>query len=278
VSEVTLKCSVAGSDLHFKLDLDENRHHQKVLLDHIKAGLLYERDVSLFMIRVLRPGDVFIDVGANIGFMTVLSGALVGPTGRVFAFEPGRNNLPELRHNIALNGFQHVEVIESPVSDRVEEVDFYLYDGDGNGNALFDAGKLPRNDPTRTTRVSLVSSTLDALTARFQQAGPVKLLKMDAEGAETRIINGGSEFLKQTRIPFVIAELHPSALHMMGTSPEELRALMESHGYQTYVLPYEGNLPKFVPPGTTIFSKYIRNLLFTQPEYLAPYFPTEYFE
>ena len=278
MAEVVLKCSVAGSDLLFKLDLDENRHHQKVLIDHTKAGLLYERDVSLFMMRVLQHGDVFVDVGANIGYMTVLGGALVGPTGRVFAFEPGKNNLPELRHNIALNGFKHVEVIESPVSDRVEDVDFYIYDGDGNGNALFDAGKIPNNDPTRTSKVSLVSATLDALRPRFQQAGPVKLLKMDAEGAESRIIQGGSEFLKQTRIPFIISELHPSALHMMGTSPEELRALMESHGYQTYVLPYEGNLPKFVPNGTAIFSKFIRNLLFTRPEYLAPYFPTEYFE
>lgn len=270
--------STSGT-LSFGLELEDGNPLHHSILDFLNRGSLYEPDISLFLARVIGAGDVVVDVGANIGFFSVLAGALTGKTGRVFAFEPGPNNLPELKHNLAQNGFSHVQVIEQPVSNQVGPISFFINSDTGGGNALWDPGEYPGNERSKAQPIKLTieSTTLDLLSARLPPATHVKLIKIDTEGAEYHVLAGATAFLRRHMVPFVICELHEFGLRKLGTSTAALRELMHSLGYGCYVLVADGTLPRFVPLRTEIQVKYIHNVVFTRPEYLEPYYPAEFF-
>ena len=88
--------------LQFQLD-HSNRGVQREIAASIKSGVLYEPEICYFLMRVLQKGDFFIDIGANVGFFTVFGGCLVGETGKVFAFEPDRNNFSALEQHVSIN-------------------------------------------------------------------------------------------------------------------------------------------------------------------------------
>jgi FkbM family methyltransferase len=257
----------------FSFELDDTKPIHQNILTYLQSGHLYEPDVSLFMARVLRPGDTVIDVGANIGFFSMLAGALVGPTGRVLAFEPGANNLPELKHNRTLNGFDHVEIHESPVSACVETVEFYVNSDNGGGNALWNPGQFPGNEKSQADvrAVRLQTTTLDDQLARLSSSQFVKLIKIDTEGAEYKVLSGARRLLQERMVPFIVCELHDFGLEKLGDSSKTLRSFMKGLGYDTFVLPYDGDLPRLVPLETRILYKVFRNLVFTRAESLGAY-------
>src|SRR5437879_4053080 len=95
-----------------KIDLDEQNSNEKTVADHLKVGQFYEPDIANVMLRCLTDGDVVVDVGANVGFFTILASELVGASGRVIAFEPGQENLQRLSKNLELNESHNVTIIE----------------------------------------------------------------------------------------------------------------------------------------------------------------------
>src|ERR1700722_2471622 len=88
--------------ISFKMDLDMGFPADRWIINADMHRIAYEPDVSNFLFRVLKEGDIAIDVGANVGYFTCLMAAIVGPTGKVYSFEPGLNNLPKLDKNLAL--------------------------------------------------------------------------------------------------------------------------------------------------------------------------------
>src|SRR5436305_13235898 len=97
-----ITCSVSRGGapmLQMKLALDSDWPADQCVLDHLQGGTSFEGDVANAMVRVLREGDIVVDIGANIGYLTVLASLLVGPTGRVIAFEPDPENVLRLRAN-----------------------------------------------------------------------------------------------------------------------------------------------------------------------------------
>lgn len=91
----------------FRLQLDT-----RDMLDYfIYYWRCYEPNETWAIRKILRPGDIFIDIGANIGYFSVLAARLVGPTGRVFAFEPVPPTVERLRHNIKINGVNNITIV-----------------------------------------------------------------------------------------------------------------------------------------------------------------------
>ena len=132
----------------------------------------------------LKPGQTVVDVGANIGCFTVLAARLVGPEGRVVAFEPDPNNLTRLQRNIALNRLKNVTVLPNAIGDRTASVDLF-----GGGSSLFPSlfDKVDdRQDPTLRGTVSMIALA-DAL--EMCQVTRVDYLKLDCEGAEHLIFS-----------------------------------------------------------------------------------------
>jgi FkbM family methyltransferase len=226
------------------------------------------------MIRVLQPGDVVFDVGANCGYFSILAASLVGPRGHVVAMEPAPSCLARLKGNVERNGLINISVVEKVVTDRVGDTSFHLNRDNSGGNALWDPGEWPGNTMSRANpeSISINATTLDTQWKEHGLAVP-KLIKIDTEGAEERVLRGAKELVSGCNVPFIVAELNGFGLRKLGSTPQSLRALMESFGYSTFSLYFSGAMPKFVPSQSEIRCPFIINVLFSKPEAIAEYWP-----
>ena len=86
-----------------KLHLDQNKFSQNHIIKSFQSSYLFENSLSLFLIRVLQEGDVFYDIGAHVGYFSILSSFLVGNTGEVVAIEPEEENFKQLEVNMKIN-------------------------------------------------------------------------------------------------------------------------------------------------------------------------------
>ena len=140
-----------------------------------------EPAVQAELVRVLRPGGVVYDVGANVGFLTLIAARLVGPEGRVYAFEPIPDNARAIERNAALNGFANVTVLELALTDR-------------SGEAVL---RIPRiNQGAHLAVVGDAAGEEDDLIVRtapldeLDGLRPPELVKLDVEGAESSSSGG----------------------------------------------------------------------------------------
>lgn len=256
-NDVVERVMKAVDEIHHRRDLVKILNRAHAATPH------YEPEVVAVMRKVLRPGDIFVDVGANVGKHTIEAARIVGPTGKVFAFEPGTNCLPTLRD--ATRHLAQVKIIPHPAWHTAGEVTFHLNADDSGGNAMWDPGDWPgpHNPKSKELKqpIVMLATTLDIECDCLP-----RLIKIDTEGAEQRVLEGASRLLAEAHPPFIIAELHEFGLQKLGCSQESLRRYMESHGYSTFFLFADGALPQLVPPKTTIKTGFIVNILFSTPE------------
>jgi FkbM family methyltransferase len=254
-----------GLERDVVLQLDPEFFSQRLMLDCFRAGQLYEPETTLPVDLLLQPGDTFIDIGGHVGLYSMLAAGLVGPTGRVYVFEPERANYAHLLTHIALNHFHHVFPFPWAVGHSTSVVDFFTnFDNDG-GHALWDPGRHPFNQRSRQ-QVSKESVFLISLDDIFGSAQPgfAKLIKIDTEGNEANVLRGARNFLTRAQVPAVIAEVNRFGLEQLGSSEQELRTLMTDLGYTTYAL--VGALPVRLAPHESIQSNYVYNVLFANPQ------------
>jgi FkbM family methyltransferase len=272
MSVLTFNVHGGANPRSMKLDLDANLSNEKTILNFVSKGHYYEPDISHLMLRVLRDGDTVIDVGANIGFFTILAASLVGPAGRVVSFEPDPANRTRLNNNYAINGYQNCTLIENPVSDKPGPVEFFINSDDSGGNALWDPAQFPGNVKSQAEKkvMRIQATTLDDEVVRLKLATP-KLIKVDTEGADQRVLEGGRKLLNSAQVPFVVSELHEFGLAKMNCTQESFRGYMEGLGYWTFTLSYRGAMPKLVPPATKIRSRFLANVLYSTPEQIGKY-------
>lgn len=233
---------------------------------------IYEPEVTDFFLRALRPGDVAVDVGANCGWFTCLAAALVAKQGFVYSFEPGLNVLPQLERNLDINGFDQIRLIRRPVADTVREIEFHQCADDSGGNALWNPGLWDGNDRSKRIKDRLLmrSTTLDDELGAEKR--PIRLMKIDTEGAESLILEGAEQTLSMHPPDYIIAELHPFGLEQLGSTQQKLRSLMFLYGYHTWLISGR-SIPMLVPSGTEINSQVILNLLFARIEKVAEMYP-----
>ena len=190
----------------------------------------YEQDEIRFVRRTLRPGDSAIDVGGHIGFFTMQMAAAVGAEGRVYAFEPLDSNASLLERSIAENGFsdrvrfQRAAVGAAPGTATLT---FPVETLNSGGAYLLRAGSVPLAGNQKKD-VPLVA--LDALELRR----PVRLIKMDVEGAELQVLRGAARILAEDK-PVILSELHPTQLERAsGITAQEFLAQIAALGYRAH--------------------------------------------
>ena len=272
MGEISIDIIGGSHPCSMRLDLDPDLPNENTILSYIGAGRFYEPDVAEVFLRVLREGDVVVDVGGNAGFFTMLGAALVGSSGQMLSFEPDPVNCARLRRNVALNAFGQVTVLENPATSRVGRVEFFINSDDSGGNALWDPALYPGNVRSQVARqvLSMAGTTIDAELAQ-RDIGAVKLLKIDTEGADHTVLQGARRLLAEHRATFVVCELHEFGLAQMGSSQDALRGFMAEFGYESFVLYYNGRLPHLVPRGTAIRAKHFCNVLFSRAEDVGRY-------
>ena len=170
----------------------------------------YEPERQAEFARLIRKGDVVLDVGANVGFYSLLGAVLAGREGRVIAFEPVGENVAHLRRHLSLNELEdRVEVIEAAVANRPGLRRFTT----GEYRAT---GKLDGGGDIEIPAVSLDDMMDEGRLSR------VDFIKIDVEGAELEVLEGAMEMLKRFR-PRLVVELHNP--EMDRRCPELLRKL-----------------------------------------------------
>ncbi len=161
-----------------------------------------ERPLQEALVRELSPGATFYDIGANIGFVTIIAARLVGPTGRVVAFEPVPENVAAIKRNLALNGIDWVDVRPVAVSARAGRASLVL----SEVSAFSRLSTMHTPTGARGTLEVDVDS-IDELLARDARTPPPDVVKIDVEGAELDVIEGMRETLAARR-PVLLCEVH----------------------------------------------------------------------
>lgn len=184
----------------------------------------WDEAIADVIIDRLRPRHVFVDAGANVGFFTLLASALVGPQGRVVAFEPHPVTRAALANNVKLNKMKNVTISEFALSDSQEVMDLYLENEGGLGSSSL----RPPPVEYRNGNVQVNTDTLDNQLAHLG-IEKVDMIKIDIEGAELAALRGAVETLRGH--PAVICEISGYNLERMGGSEDELMNLMQGHGY-----------------------------------------------
>lgn len=192
----------------------------------------WETEVVRELTRALNPGDVFFDVGAFVGAFTLLGSRLVGPTGKVVAFEPDPNARETLERNLAANGVDNVIVAPYAVGDHVGKVRLSA-SGDSVGHV------------TPTGGIEIEQVTFDSFCA--DQGLTPTVMKIDIEGSEAAALSGSETV---GRLREYLVEIHEPALSARGVDPMAL--LGELGPYELLEASETGNYAVLVRPRTTV--------------------------
>ena len=189
----------------------------------------YEPVETAYMKAALQPGDVVVDAGANLGWFSLVASSLVGPTGRVHAFEPRPETADFLARTIALNGLgERVAVYRCGLADSTGESVLVWSDRTDNpgGSTLGDGLAL---DGLQQHTIAL--RPLDEL-----DMARLDFIKADVEGAELRLFRGAQRTLERWR-PAILSELGPHMLQRVsGASVADYFAFFDRLGYRAYII------------------------------------------
>lgn len=188
--------------------------------------------VTHAMEKLLRPGDVFIDVGANVGYISAAAAALVGTRGQVHAFEPAPEHFARLRRFAELNPGHSIITNACAANDAATKCTIHITREAGQ-STLIEAYKQGK-EVVRCEEVQAVR-----LDSYIQQAaiGRVALIKIDVEGYEFPVLKGLEDYFRRTgHRPPIICEIAPRAYPLLGSNLSQLADYMTSFGYAAFDL------------------------------------------
>lgn len=216
-------------DLPQALRLHVHGEQDQCISRRLRDTGIWEPFETSLLLRWLRPGDVFVDVGANIGYFSLLAASVVGPQGAVFAFEPDPDNFRLLLANAALN----------QLAARITAVAAALSATDGEGRLYLSADNLGDHqvyvgeEERRSVPIRLYQGSryLQSRLAR------IDVLKVDTQGSEFQVIAGLLPLLRQLPYcPRILIELTPHALRLAGASGRALVELLATLNQPMWII------------------------------------------
>ncbi len=186
-----------------------------------------------YIANILENNDRFIDIGANIGAISLIAASRIGKKGRVYAFEPDINVLPRLRENVCLNDYKNIEIFNKAVSDSVSRIKFV-------NEGLSEVSHLAYSDNETVSVDSVKSVTLDdfVLTRKIKK---IKMLKVDVEGAEMKVLLGAKKALSRTS--YLLIEMNKNSLKYGYTFDQALNFIRRSR-FDVFMFSDSGKLVK----------------------------------
>lgn len=264
MTSVTLTFETDAGRKGIDLLLDRSSYTQRIMLAALESGQFYEPEVSYFFTNVLQPGDTVVDIGAHIGYFSMIAARVVGPAGRVYAFEPEPSNYRRLRDHLVQNGLEMVKSFNVALGAVPGEAQMYFNADNDGGHALWDVARHQLCERTREQgkRIPVQVVVLDHVLAGLEPERGPRLIKIDAEGMEYEILKGALRTILGHAVPFIICEVNRFALEQMGASESKLRQFMRLIGYQVSLLKPDGTGLKPLADDEFIESENVFNLLF----------------
>ena len=272
VKTINIKWQSNSDNQEIKLDLDSNKFTQKLMLDCFEKGQAYESEIFQLICRFLERNDSFIDIGAHIGYYSVLAAKILGNQGKVFAFEPELSNYQKILENINLNHLNNIQLFNLAVGSETKPTQIFVNQDNDGGHALWDVGKHPFNQKSlnNQTMQNTQLSTLDNILSQVGNITNLKMIKIDTEGAELDVIKGAVNTIGKYDVPYIICEINRFGLQQMGTNETELREFMNSLEYETYlVTSNSSNQLVKLPVGKYYQTSHIFNVLFTKQNFIS---------
>lgn len=181
----------------------------------------WDDDVGRAIRSILKPGDVFVDIGANVGYFSLLASQICN---EVISFEPNPACLAQLNRNVEINKRKNIDVRPVGLADKCGIAEFHVDNASNIGGGSLRDGSGEK-----------FSVKLDTLDKQLSSQ-PIRLIKIDIEGAEVLALKGASAILSRPDAPDVICEISEYSLQQLGSSKEELFRLMSSHGYKNMII------------------------------------------
>lgn len=178
---------------------------------------------------LIRPGDIVLDVGTNIGETLLHFAKLVGESGYAYGFEPDSRNFKNVNANIALNEFKNLHVFNLGVSDKKETVRLFRVDPHNLGmNRILNENEAKAFDDFTT----IETDTLDNVIAE-NNIDRVDVIKIDIEGYEMHALRGAKGLIRKFK-PKLFIEVGYTRLINLGTSPNEMVQFLIDLGYRVF--------------------------------------------
>ncbi|EGP92870.1 FkbM family methyltransferase [Nitrosarchaeum koreense] len=184
---------------------------------------IYEKFETDLVKQEIKKGDVVIDIGANIGYYTLIFAKLVGDTGKVFAFEPDPTNFELLRKNIEANGYKNVILEQKALSNKEGKVTLALSKQNTAGHHI----SSEQQDSKNSIQVDAIIA--DNYFKNFERK--INFVKMDVEGAESIVLGGMTNMLRNNAELKMMVEYNPDAIKNMGLDPASYLELLIRNGF-----------------------------------------------
>jgi len=217
------------TNMHFFQDSD--------LCKHMYFCAFEENELS-FLKRYLRKGDIFFDIGANIGLFSLLASNVVEDEGEIYAFEPTPETFKRLDANIELNNFTNIKSHQFAFSNEIGELPFHIStDGSDAFNSFARVKKLENGDT-----ISVKTITVDHfIQTENIPIADIKLVKIDVEGWEMNVFKGAVDFLSHPDAPALMVEFTDANAIAAGTSCGKIFDFIKSFGYNWYTYKRKNN-------------------------------------
>jgi FkbM family methyltransferase len=209
-----------------RMDLSQR---QDIMTRELYLHGFYQDDVLVALRNLLHPGDVFWDIGANQGFMSVYVDRVFEGQVHTVAFEPSPPVIQVLRRNLSLNHCRAVEIEACCLSNEAGTLPFYT-SATNSWNATLIREFAEEKDESEV--IDVQATTLDEAVTRLP---PPSVLKLDVEGAETRVLEGGRQRLCRSHPP-IIAEFNHESIEAAGLSLDAYLDAYRDLGYRPHNL------------------------------------------
>lgn len=207
-------------------------HGHKMFLDSKDSLTLsifgnYEPVITDLVGKEIKKDYVVLDIGANIGYYTLIFAKLVGENGKVFAFEPDPTNFTLLIKNMEINNYKNAVLVQKAASDKTGKARLYLCDNNKGDHRIYDSDDGRRSIPIESMR-------LDDYFEDY--ARKIDFIKIDTQGADELVIKGMPNLLRRFESLKIILEFWPLGVKKSGGNAKEFLQLLIGHGFKIYDL------------------------------------------
>lgn len=188
---------------------------------------VYEKEITDLFKRIVKEGMTFVDIGAHIGYYTLLVARLVGKTGKVYAFEPADDSYALLVKNIEINGYNNVIPVKKAISNKSGAKKLFLNPRNKADNRLWNSEK-------GYECINIEETSLDEFFETYDSK--IDVIKMDIEGYEMKALQGMNNIIIKNPNLKIITEFWPGAIEGSGFSPIEFLNKLVEWGFKLYTI------------------------------------------
>ena len=202
-------------------------------LDLSINGVYGELDTKIIRDNI-KEGDIVIDVGANIGYYTLIFAQLVGSSGKVFAFEPEPKNFEILKKNIEINNYQNIVAEQKIVSDKSGIVKLFIAEHGIVGHRI-------NQQKSSQKFIEVESIILDNYIKKLNLDSKINFIKIDVEGSEPKVLEGAKGIMQKSNQLKIFTEFNRESVKEYGVEPKEMIDLLYRNGFKIYLPNYKEN-------------------------------------